>query len=186
MQREDNECPYSMLVYRKVRNLKKKLEKILSIEEKLKNGGTATEDQLLLYSSKVHVEKSISDMEQIYKEVQEISSNQVDQWNKYKWDGAKPFLNKLIKILHIFSRYKYSTSKELPDNIKLFGKSLLGLNKSREVLFNDALNSSLQILYQYFQVIILIYTYIYMNMNDNFVFIFTKYNGELLIIFFSF
>ena len=97
MQREDNECPYSMLVYRKVRNLKKKLEKILSIEEKLKNGGTATEDQLLLYSSKVHVEKSISDMEQIYKEVQEISSNQVDQWSKYKWDGAKPFLNKLIK-----------------------------------------------------------------------------------------
>lgn len=154
MQRDENNCPYSILVYRKIRNLKKKHEKILSIEDKLKKGIPASEDQLQLYSSKVHVEKSINDMEQIYKEIQEISSNQGDQLSKYKWDSAKPFLIKLLKVLHIYSRYRYNTSKELPDSVKSFVKTVLGVTKSKETTsFAEELNESLQVLNQYLQVL---------------------------------
>ena len=53
------------------------------------------------------------------------------------------FITKLLRALHVYERYKDVTSKQLPDTVDFFGKTLLGLTSITS--FQDTLNNSLRV-----------------------------------------
>lgn len=69
--------PYVAVIARKLRNLRKKYDKILAVEAQSAAGKKLDEEQLGMLSSKQSIEKSLSDLEALKTSLEEVAKQQV-------------------------------------------------------------------------------------------------------------
>ncbi len=82
---------------------------------------------------------------------QEITIVEIIENNTKVDMNIEESLFKLLKLLHVYSRYQTTTQLQLPDEIGYIGMSLLGLASVSS--FYDRLNSSLRFANYYLNVI---------------------------------
>jgi len=80
MQSLDN--PFVAVVARKQRNLKKKVDRIQTIEEQYRAGKTLDEEQLILVSSKPAIEKQLADFKVIKAQLEDVAKQQSEEEEK--------------------------------------------------------------------------------------------------------
>eukprot|EP00599_Poterioochromonas_sp_BG-1_P015958 CAMPEP_0173157972 /NCGR_PEP_ID=MMETSP1105-20130129/16001_1 /TAXON_ID=2985 /ORGANISM="Ochromonas sp., Strain BG-1" /LENGTH=744 /DNA_ID=CAMNT_0014075655 /DNA_START=50 /DNA_END=2284 /DNA_ORIENTATION=+ len=206
------ENPYVAIASKKHRNLKKKMEKIVKIEQQLASGKALDQEQLALLNSKKSVEKALADVAALKAQLEEVAKQQLEEQQgkvsaapetteeveekvevqeteepvveeqenvvndtvvaetnteldfqlrvvqyavstmtepdaeTVKANEAKKRqefedkISKLLKALHVYQRYKDVTTRNLPDTVDFFGRTLLGLTTISG--FQDTLNHS--------------------------------------------
>ncbi|KAJ1438300.1 hypothetical protein B484DRAFT_214953 [Ochromonadaceae sp. CCMP2298] len=84
MQIESKDNPYLAVVAKKLRNTKKKLDRILNAEAQLSSGKPLDEEQKVLFASKGAVEKSLADMKALLVALEEVAKEAEEKDEKVK------------------------------------------------------------------------------------------------------
>ena len=164
-QQQDN--AYLSIVFKKIRNLQKKLRKISEAEESVRSGKTLNNEQLSLLQSKPLLERSLEDLESIKVSLQEVwreeqkakadliaiapvvDTSPTKPTNESQPEKSLHFLEEIgnrvkqiLRVFHVANRYEKETKKKIPGELLFFSEHLLGNTSTRS--FSDTLDDSVR------------------------------------------